>query len=52
MQLSAEEEKAAYRSQLFGQLSRGEVEQLYNNYRLDFLMFDYSIDVYQQLAQQ
>jgi hypothetical protein len=52
LQLSPEEEKAAYRNQLFSQLTRKEVQQLYENYRLDFIMFDYSIDLYMQSAQQ
>jgi hypothetical protein len=50
--MSAEEEKAKYVASLFSELSREEVQLLYNNYRLDFLLFDYTIDLYLSLAKQ
>ena len=51
VQVSGEEEKAAYEAAMFRELRRREVVDLYNNYKLDFDLFDYNIDLYLSLAQ-
>ena len=38
------EEKSQYKKSLFGQLSRHQVENLYQNYKVDFEMFGYDIE--------
>ena len=38
------EEKFQYKKSLFGQLSRHQVENLYQNYKIDFEMFGYDIE--------
>ena len=38
------EEKFQYKKSLFGQLSRHQVENLYQNYKVDFEMFGYDIE--------
>jgi len=44
-------EKEKYKKLLFGQLSQSQVRKLYENYKVDFDMFDYSIDKFIQYAQ-
>ena len=38
------EEKFQYKKSLFGQLSRHQVENLFQNYKVDFEMFGYDIE--------
>ena len=38
------EEKFQYKKSLFGQLSRHQVENLYQNYKVDFEMFGYDLE--------
>ena len=44
-------EKAEYKRSLFSQLTRAEVEQLHQNYIVDFQMFGYDIDQFLDYAQ-
>ena len=37
-------EKIQYKKSLFSQLSKKEIKHLYENYKVDFEMFDYNID--------
>jgi len=44
------DEKIEYKRTLFKQLTKSEIKSLYNNYKIDFEMFDYNIDDFLRYA--
>merc|ERR1712098_476931 len=55
MQLDEErkiDEKIEYKKSLFSQLTWNQVKRLYENYKVDFEMFDYDIEEFLQYAQR
>ena len=43
-------DKEEYKESLFGQLTKKEIKHLYNNYKIDFQMFDYDISEFLKYA--
>ena len=50
--LDRDKDKTALARSLFSQLSWQQVKKLYQQYEIDFLMFDYSIEPYLSYAQK
>ena len=50
--LDRDKDKTALAKSLFSQLSWQQVKKLYQQYEIDFLMFDYSIEPYLSYAQK
>ena len=50
MEESKRREREEYKQSLFSQLTRREINQLYNNYIIDFEMFDYDVSDFIKFA--